>query len=172
MSAFCTFPLFVVVVVVFIISLFEAYLHLQISYSLSSRLYTYWIHYCINLAKVILNSTQQFIFFFLCMNYKFCHFFKNLILILNVLITLHPALSHTHTHTHTHKLADCCQGQPEGSLSIATTSRCSRGCYSFLWIAPLTLDTYLIMLSVKQGGIKYHFFEFLVWLKLGHYIIQ
>ena len=23
------------------------------------------------------------------------------------------------------------------------------------------------MLSVKQGGIKYHFFEFLVWLDLG-----
>ena len=30
-----------------------------------------------------------------------------------------------------------------------------------------TLDPYLIMLSVKQGGIKYHFFEPLVWLDQG-----
>ena len=46
--------------------------------------------------------------------------------------------------------------QVEGdSLSIATTLKCRRGCYSFRWIAPLTLDPYLIMLSVKQGGIKY-----------------
>ena len=29
------------------------------------------------------------------------------------------------------------------------------GHYSFPWIAPLTLDTYLLLLSVKQGGIKY-----------------
>ena len=29
--------------------------------------------------------------------------------------------------------------------------------YSFPWIVPLTLDPYLIMLGVKQGGIKYHF---------------
>ena len=40
-------------------------------------------------------------------------------------------------------------------FSIATT-RCRGGRYSFLWIAPLTLDAFLIMLSVKQEGIKYH----------------
>ena len=34
---------------------------------------------------------------------------------------------------------------------------CRGECYSFLWIAALTLDLYLIMLSVKQEGIKYHF---------------
>ena len=29
--------------------------------------------------------------------------------------------------------------------------------YSLPWIAQLTLDTYLIRLSIKRGGIKYHF---------------
>ena len=45
-------------------------------------------------------------------------------------------------------------------ISIPTTPRCRGGCYTFLWIAPLTLDLYLIILSVKQVGIKYHFFFF------------
>ena len=40
-------------------------------------------------------------------------------------------------------------------FSVATTPRCRVGCYSFPWIASLTLDPYLIMLSVKHGGIKY-----------------
>ena len=42
-------------------------------------------------------------------------------------------------------------------FSIATTPRCKRGHYFFPWIAPLTLDPHYIMLSVKQGGIKYYF---------------
>ena len=42
---------------------------------------------------------------------------------------------------------------------IATTQRCRGEHYSFPRITPFTLDPYLIMLSVKQGGIKYHFFE-------------
>ena len=42
---------------------------------------------------------------------------------------------------------------------------CRGECYSFLEIAPLTLDPYLITLSVKQGGIKYHFF-FILWYDL------
>ena len=37
---------------------------------------------------------------------------------------------------------------------------CRKGRYSFPWIAPFTLDLYLIMLSLKQGGIKYHFWVF------------
>ena len=49
------------------------------------------------------------------------------------------------------------EGHPKASYSIVTTLRCRGGCYSFPWIASLTLDPYLIMLSVKQGGIKYHF---------------
>ena len=75
------------------------------------------------------------------------------------------------------------KGNPKGPFSVATTLRCWGGCYSFPWIAPLnpwyipttsfpgllhfTLDTYLIKLSVKQGDIKYHVFESLVWLNLG-----
>ena len=42
-------------------------------------------------------------------------------------------------------------------FSISTTPRCRRGHDFFPWIPPLTLDPNLIMLSVKQGGIKYHF---------------
>ena len=40
-------------------------------------------------------------------------------------------------------------------FSIATTPRCRGGCYSFTWITPLY--PYLIILSVKQGSIKYRF---------------
>ena len=42
-------------------------------------------------------------------------------------------------------------------FSISTTLRCKGRHYSFLWIASLTLDPHLIMLNVKQGGIKYQF---------------
>ena len=66
-----------------------------------------------------------------------------------------------------HKLADHSWGQPEGSLLIGTISRCRGGCNSFPWITLLTLDPYLIILSVKQGGIRYHFFKSFVWLDLG-----
>ena len=50
------------------------------------------------------------------------------------------------------------KGDLKGPFSIATTPKCRGGCYSFLWTALLTLELYLIMLSVKQVGIKYHFF--------------
>ena len=45
-------------------------------------------------------------------------------------------------------------------FSIATTSRCKGEHYSFPWITPLTFDSYLIRLSIKQGGIKSHFWVF------------
>ena len=48
---------------------------------------------------------------------------------------------------------------PKALFSIATTPGYRGGCYSFPWIAPLTLDLYFIMLSVKHRGIKYHFFS-------------
>ena len=41
------------------------------------------------------------------------------------------------------------------------------GATPFPWFLRFTLDTYLLMLSVKQGGIKYHFFESLVWRDVG-----
>ena len=46
---------------------------------------------------------------------------------------------------------------PKAPFSIATTPWCREGLHSFLWIASFTLEPYLIMLSVKQEGIKYHF---------------
>ena len=54
------------------------------------------------------------------------------------------------------KLATVVEGHPKAPFSIATTPRCRGGSYSFPWIAPLYLDPYLIMPSVKQGSIKYH----------------
>ena len=54
-------------------------------------------------------------------------------------------------------MATVVKGYLKAPFSIATTPRGRGGCYFFLWIAPLILGTYLIMLSVKQGGIKYHF---------------
>ena len=58
------------------------------------------------------------------------------------------------------KLATVVVGDPKAHFSIDTAARCKGGRYSFPWIAPLTLDPYLIMLSVKQRGIKYHFYSF------------
>ena len=45
-------------------------------------------------------------------------------------------------------------------FTIATTLRCKGGCYSFPWVPSHTFDAYFIMLSVKQGGTKCHFFPF------------
>ena len=53
------------------------------------------------------------------------------------------------------KLATIVEGSPKAPFSIATTPRGGR--YSFPGLLYFTLDPYLIMLSVKQGGIKYHF---------------
>ena len=55
------------------------------------------------------------------------------------------------------KLATIVEGNPKAPFSIATTPRCRGGRYSFPGLPYFTLDPYLIMLSVKQGGIKYHF---------------
>ena len=49
------------------------------------------------------------------------------------------------------------KGDLKVSFSISTTPRHKGGCYSLPWIASLTFVQYLIKLSVKQGGIKYHF---------------
>ena len=52
---------------------------------------------------------------------------------------------HTHTHTQKYiltykvkkvKLVTIVEGDLKALLSMATTPRCRRGCYSFLWIAP------------------------------------
>ena len=41
------------------------------------------------------------------------------------------------------------------------------GATPFPGLLHFTLDSYLVMRSVKQGGIKYHFFYSLLWLDLG-----
>ena len=48
-------------------------------------------------------------------------------------------------------------GDQKAPFSIATTQR-----WTLLLSLnyPSTLDTYLIMLRVKKGGIKYHYFSF------------
>ena len=55
------------------------------------------------------------------------------------------------------EVGDRSKGRREGSFSIATSPRCKRGRYSFPRLIHFTLDTYLKSLSVKPGGIKYHF---------------
>ena len=44
-------------------------------------------------------------------------------------------------------------------FSIATTPKCRGGRFPFPRLLHFTLDTYLIILCDKQGGINYHFFE-------------
>ena len=56
-----------------------------------------------------------------------------------------------------YKLVTVTEGNPKAPFPISTTNRCRSGHYAFAWIAPLTLDLNLIMLSVKQSSIKYHF---------------
>ena len=55
------------------------------------------------------------------------------------------------------KVATIVEGDQKAPFSIATTPRCRGGRYSFTPLLHFTLDTYLILLSVKQRGIKYHF---------------
>ena len=50
------------------------------------------------------------------------------------------------------KLVTVVKGNQKALFSIDTTPKCKGRHYSFPWI-----DTYLILLSVKQGDIKYHF---------------
>ena len=54
-------------------------------------------------------------------------------------------------------MATVVEGDPKAPFPIATTPRCREGRYSFPRFLHFTLDTYLIILSVKQGSIKYHF---------------
>ena len=55
------------------------------------------------------------------------------------------------------KLATVVEGDPKATFSIATAPRCTKDATPFLGLLHFTLDMYLIMLSVKQGYIKYHF---------------
>ena len=48
------------------------------------------------------------------------------------------------------------KGDLKAPFSITTTPKRWIGRHFFLWSTPFTLDPYLIMLKVKEGGIKYH----------------
>ena len=49
------------------------------------------------------------------------------------------------------------ENDPKAPFSIATTLRCREGAIPFPELLHFNIDPYLIMLSVKQCGIKYHF---------------
>ena len=56
------------------------------------------------------------------------------------------------------KVGDHSRGWPEGSRFDSLLHQCvGEGANPFPGLLHFTLDQYLIMLSVKQGGIKYHF---------------
>ena len=52
------------------------------------------------------------------------------------------------------------EGDPKASFSKSTTPMCRGGATPFPGFLHFTLDPYLIMQSVKQGGIKYNFLRF------------
>ena len=70
-----------------------------------------------------------------------------------------------HIYRYKSKLATIAKGDPKAPFLIATTPRCRGGRYSFPGLLNFILDPYLIMLSVKQGGIKYHFLS--LWYDPG-----
>ncbi len=55
------------------------------------------------------------------------------------------------------KLVTVVEGDQKAPFSIAATRSCREGTTPFPGLIHFTLDTYLILLSVKQGGIKCHF---------------
>ena len=59
------------------------------------------------------------------------------------------------------KLATLVEGFPNASFSIVTTPIIRGRCYSILLIAQPYPCPYLILLSVKQGRIKYYFLS--IW---------
>ena len=58
------------------------------------------------------------------------------------------------------KLATIVEGDSKALFSIALHRGVEEGDTSFPGSLPFTLDTYFIVLSVKQGGINYHFWSF------------
>ena len=51
------------------------------------------------------------------------------------------------------KFATVAEGDPKANITLTILTKCSGGRYSFPWVAQL----YLLILSVKGSGIKYHF---------------
>ena len=61
------------------------------------------------------------------------------------------------TRVDIYKVGDRSRGQPKGSLFNSYSRDIGEGATPFLGLLHFTLDTYLVMLNVKQVGIKYHF---------------
>ena len=55
------------------------------------------------------------------------------------------------------KLVIIVESDLKAPFSIATTPRCRKGATPFPGLLHFTLDPFLIMISVQQGGINYHF---------------
>ena len=64
-----------------------------------------------------------------------------------------------HLIIYIYKLATVAEVDSKIPFSIAATPRFRERRYFFPWIASLTFDPYIVMLNVKQGGIKYYFFS-------------
>ena len=63
---------------------------------------------------------------------------------------------HYTVYSNISKVGNYSQGWPKSPFLIAITPRCREGATPFPGLLHFTLDPYLRMLSVKQGGIKYH----------------
>ena len=101
---------------------------------------------------LIFQMIQSFAKKIFCENFQFENYLKNSTIIRNSIILL-VLLSKVKV-----KLVTIVEGNPKAPFSIGTTLRCRRGHNPFFfWISPL-YPMYLIMLSVKQGGIKYFLF--------------
>ena len=57
-------------------------------------------------------------------------------------------------------MATLVEDDPEAPFFTATTPGCRGGRYSIPWIAPFYPWSFFIILGVKQGGIKCHFWFF------------
>ena len=49
------------------------------------------------------------------------------------------------------------EGDPKATFSVDTSPRCWKGVTPLPGLLHFTLDNYLIILSVRPGGIKYHY---------------
>ena len=70
-------------------------------------------------------------------------------------------LTHTFMFICMSNVDDCTRGRPEGFLFNSYYTEVSgRALFLSVDWSHFTLDTYLIILSVKQAGIKYHLLSF------------
>ena len=93
------------------------------------------------------------------------YFLKNILFIKNKTLLFTEWLSNLYMY-----IISCLtvvEGDPKAPFLISTILSCRRGHYSFRWIAPPIFVPFLIMLSVKQGSIKYHFLESLNLTRYG-----